>query len=103
MPTPNFPPSLSVKRPGCPHCAQYYPQPMVTAINDSMASNNTNVELGFFCRSCSTFFLYTPDVFDATGGFWLLCRAVEGGDVIRLAGESIKIEFFDKNLQAEIS
>lgn len=88
----------SIRKPDCPHKGCNYR--LDTAIIDDKASNLTSVTFGFWCVPCQTFFRYTADVFDTSGHYWLLCRAIEDTHLVVFTGsmENLKKEYMDQTI-----
>jgi len=86
----------SIRKPSCPHEECDYR--LDTAIVGCNLTGKTNVRFGFWCNHCKTFFRYTADVFDASGHYWLLCRAIEDTHLVTFTGDenSLKEEYYDQ-------
>lgn len=79
----DYEPKCTIKRPFCDCDASAV---LTTAIYDQLASNGTNVEIGFFCPLCTKYYGYWV----SDPSYWLLCKAIEeniGLVTFRLSGD----------------
>lgn len=91
-----------IKKPKCPHDGCNYV--LDTAIVDSNLTNKTNVTFGFWCNVCKTFYRYTADVFDTSGHYWLMCRAIEDTHLVTIyegPDAELKKEYYDQQYNTE--